>query len=72
MLRGGSWVPILVTTAPSGELQITLTAATRDNVFGHQAVKAAFDNFRLNAGTFDPAACSGVSDQFPDWQKSDG
>jgi Tol biopolymer transport system component len=71
MLSAGSWVPILSTTAPSGELQITLTAATQDSVFGHQPVRAAFDNFQLSSGTFDSATCGGVNDRFPDWQAND-
>jgi hypothetical protein len=68
VLNGGNWIPIYSAPASTEEMQITLTARTQDNVFGHQFVKAAFDNFRLNAGNFDPSACGGVVDQSPDWR----
>lgn len=70
VLISGSWVPIVSAPAASDELQITLTASTQDNIFGHQPVRAAFDNFRLNAGSFDPAACVELSDFDPDWRRA--
>jgi hypothetical protein len=72
VLSGGDWVPIVSAPASSDDLQVTLTAFTQDALFGHQPVEAAFDNFRLSSGSFDPTACSGVADRFPDWQARDG
>jgi WD40-like Beta Propeller Repeat len=68
VLSAGTWTPILTATTNSAEEQITLTFYSSDFEFGHQNVKAAFDNFRLNNGTFDPATCPDLRNNFPDWQ----
>jgi Tol biopolymer transport system component len=68
VLSSGIWTPILTATTNSAEEQITLTFYSSDFEFGHQNVKAAFDNFRLNSGSFDPATCIDLRNNFPDWQ----
>jgi dipeptidyl aminopeptidase/acylaminoacyl peptidase len=68
VLTGGGWIPILTRTTNSAEELITLTLYSDDVSSGHQNVKVAFDNFRLNGGSFDPAACADLRNNFPDWQ----
>jgi hypothetical protein len=68
VLQSGAWTPILSgATTPEDEL-ITLTVYSTEQTFGHQAAKVAFDNFRLNSGSFDNATCGDLRDNFPDWQ----
>jgi hypothetical protein len=47
---------------------ITLTVYSTEQTFGHLAAKVAFDNFRLNSGSFDTATCGDLRNNFPDWQ----
>ena len=67
-LSGGSWVPILSGPSSTDETLITLTAFSDDDHFGHQEVKIAFDNFKLNSGNFDASTCGDLNNKFPDWQ----
>jgi WD40-like Beta Propeller Repeat len=68
VLSGGGWTPILTRSTNLDEELITLTLFSDDVSFGHQNVKVAFDNFRLNGGSLDPAACIDLRNNFPDWQ----
>jgi Domain of unknown function (DUF5050) len=68
VLQGGVWTPILASaTTPEDEL-ITLTVYSTEATFGHQAAKVAFDNFKLNSGSFDTTTCGELRNNFPDWQ----
>jgi Tol biopolymer transport system component len=67
-LSGGSWVPILSGPSPTDETLVTLTAFSDEASFGHQEVKIAFDNFKLNSGSLDPTTCGELRNNFPDWQ----
>jgi hypothetical protein len=48
--RGPDWALVFEGTAPSGNATATLHAQARRELFAHQAVRVAFDNFRLSSG----------------------
>jgi Tol biopolymer transport system component len=66
-LSGGSWVPIASGPTSTSPASITLGANSGMNRFVHQEVKIAWDNFRINSGTFSCPA-SWWEDDSPDWQ----
>ena len=66
-LSGSGWVPIASGPTTLEPAIIDLDASSLGNNFGHQEVKVAWDNLRVNAGTL---SCPDLSweDDAPDWQ----
>jgi Tol biopolymer transport system component len=65
----GSWVPLLATPFSASESFVQLSIFTNDPSFSHPDVAVAFDNFRVNGGTF--LCPSWWDDNAPDWQPLD-
>ena len=50
---GAGWAPVPGATAfTSGDRLPVISAFTNQGVFGHQSARVAFDNFRVNSGSF--------------------
>lgn len=66
---GGSWIPLLGVPFAVPESFVQLSIFTDDPPGSHVDIKVAFDNFRVNSGTF--SCPSWWNDSAPDWQPVD-
>ena len=69
-MRDGVWIPIASGPTVAAPSVMTLGLGSAMNIFIHQEVKVAWDNFRVNAGTFD--CPTWWEDDSPDWQPLPG
>jgi Tol biopolymer transport system component len=63
---GGVWAPLETVPFSPAESFVQLSIFTNDPPFSHPDIRVAFDNFRVNSGTF--SCPSWWDDNAPDWQ----
>ena len=65
-LGSGDWIPLETVPFAPSESFVQLSIFTNDPPFSHPDIRVAFDNFRINGGTF--SCPSWWDDNAPDWQ----
>ena len=64
-LVGGAWSALQSTSDPAGQVDVNLNVFSNAPPLSHPDVKVAYDNFRVNSGTF--SCPTWWSDNYADW-----